>query len=386
MANFLVRHFNFLSKKLTTADADTVMRMLTEKANYATLASRIATSYISNAISKCEIKVYEGGKEQNGPLSYLLNVSPNPNQCGSQLVNDLVRRICRDGEALMIPHRKKFLYVADGFTQIVNPLKQNTFENVSIEGECASRSYKASEVYYFALDDFGMNYVMGEIFRDYDKLMSSAIDGFNASRGRKYKLKIESGRAGDAKFNEDYEKSIKKNLEDFMNSRDAVYPEFQGYTLEEMKSQTTGAASDVIDLRKDIFDVVAQAYKIPITMMYGNMTNTSEVIRQFLTFSIDPLAQMISDELTRKSFTQTEWERGSRVVVDTKRINHVDILEVADKVEKLVSSGTFSIDDILVNLGYQPLNTPFSKAHWVTKNYSLAEEAMQMISEKGGEK
>ena len=91
----------------------------------------------------------------------------------------------------------------------------------------------------------------------------------------------------------------------------------------------------------------------------------------------------MGDELTRKSFTFDEWAKGSRVIVDTKCINHVDIFNVADKVDKLISSGVFSIDAVLSALGYQPLNTEFSQAHYITKNYELAEDAMARLTEGG---
>jgi hypothetical protein len=38
---------------------------------------------------------------------------------------------------------------------------------------------------------------------------------------------------------------------------------------------------------------------------------------------------------------------------------------------------------VLIALGYQPLNTEFSKAHFMTKNYELAEDAMKSLSEGG---
>ena len=53
-------------------------------------------------------------------------------------------------------------------------------------------------------------------------------------------------------------------------------------------------------MRKETFEVVAQALKIPLTMMYGNITNMNEIVKVFLSICIDPLADMISEELTRK--------------------------------------------------------------------------------------
>lgn len=386
MANFLTRHFNFLSNPVKDAEIEAAFTSATQRVAFKEVALFIASSYIANSMSKCEFKVYERGKEVQNELYYLLNVSPNPNQSGSQMVNYAVDRLCYKGESLMIPHKGKQLYVADSFSPDKKPMKDHQFNSIVIDDQMINRTYKASEVYYFRLNNHNIKGFIDSLYQDYGALIGSAIDGFRATRGRKYKLVLDNVKVGDKKFNEDYEKVIKKQLESFMNNQNAIYPQFQGYDLQEMKHETAGDSGDIIAMRKEIFDTVAQAFKIPNSMMYGNMTNANDVINQFLTFAVDPIAVMFSDELTRKSFTYAEWKNGSKVVVDTKRINHVDIFNVASGIEKLIGSGAFCIDDVLAELGYPALNTEFSKAHFVTKNFSLAEDALKQLSTEGGEK
>jgi HK97 family phage portal protein len=127
--------------------------------------------------------------------------------------------------------------------------------------------------------------------------------------------------------------------------------------------------------------VDAQAFKIPLSMMLGNITNMNEIVQVYLSICIDPLADMIGEELTRKYYTFNEWKEGSRIEVDTSCIHHIDILEVADKVDKLIASGVYSIDEVRHRTGDNPLNTDFSKSHFITKNYELAERVLK----EGGE-
>ena len=112
-------------------------------------------------------------------------------------------------------------------------------------------------------------------------------------------------------------------------------------------------------------------------------TNMNEIVKVYLSICIDPLADMISEELTRKSYTEQEWADGCYVKVDTSCINHVDILEVADKVDKLISCGAYSIDEVRHRLDSPPLDTDFSKTHFITKNY----EPMDVMTsgQRGGE-
>ena len=85
---------------------------------------------------------------------------------------------------------------------------------------------------------------------------------------------------------------------------------------------------------------------------------------------------MISEELTRKSYTFEEWKDGCYIKVDTYCINHVDMFEVADKADKLISSGICNIDEIRPRINLETLNTDFSTSHFITKNYAVAEEAL----------
>lgn len=383
MQNLLARHFNFLSRKQEYEAIDTVLGSFAEKAAFKQLAVYIATSYIANALSGCEFKVIRGGVECHDLLYYRLNVSPNPNMNAAQFWNEVVTRICTCTESLVVPWQGDSLYIATSYSQYPRALRDNIFIGITVEDQAIGAKYKASDAYFFKFESRSVATMINGLYEDYSKLISAAITGFLQGHGRKYKLALANVKVGDKQFADAYENIVKKQLEDFLKSENAVYPQYAGYDLQELRHEADGSSGDILAMRKEVFDLVAQAYKIPTSMMYGNTNNTADVSNQFLTYAVDPIAKMMADEVTRKSFTYDEWARGDRVVVDTKSINHVDIFNVAANVDKLISSGVFSIDDVLVALGYQPLNTEFSRAHYITKNYELAEEAMNRL--EGGE-
>ena len=39
------------------------------------------------------------------------------------------------------------------------------------------------------------------------------------------------------------------------------------------------------------------------------------------------------------------------------------------KIDKLISSGMYSVDDLLIKVGDLPKGTEWSEKHWITKNY-----------------
>ena len=350
------------------------------QAYFKELGLQIAISYIANTISKCEFKVYENGEEVKNELYYMLNVNPNPNQSSSQFLNALVTRYYRKGEVLVYPDsRKNRLYVADGFSMEEKPLTENIFSNISIENETLTRKYKASDVFYFRLDDVQIKRLIDGAFEQYSTVMQAAIDGFIRRNGKKYKLVLDQYKAGDPEFQKIYNDYLKKQLESFVNASSAVYPQFKNQDLQEFdKTAATnaGGSADVIAVRKEMFDVIAQAFKIPLSMMYGNITNINDMINMFLTFTIDPLADMLGEEITRKMYPFKDWQKGNYVKVDTSSISHVDILDVADKVMNVIGSGVVCIDEVRSRIDMPPLNNDLGKHHFVTRNYATPEEVL----------
>jgi len=376
--------FSFLERKVSMAELQQELSIVAQNAAsqvfFKELGLQIAISYIANTISKCEFKTYENGKEVQNQLYYMLNVNPNPNQNSSQFLNALVTRYYRKGQVLVFPDsRKNRLYVADGFSVDEKPFSENIFSCISIENETLTRKYKASDVFYFQLDDIQIKRLIDGAFEQYSTVMQAAIDGFIRRNGKKYKLILDQYKTGDPEFQKIYDSFLKKQLETFVKSANAVYPQFRGQELEEFDKAAAGqygGSADVIAIRKEMFDVVAQAFKIPLSMMYGNITNINDMINMFLTFTIDPLADMIGEEFTRKMYSYDEWKRGNYVKCDTSCISHVDILDVADKVDKAISSGVVCIDEMRKRLDMAELGTDFGKKHFVTKNYSASEDEL----------
>lgn len=368
---------DWLSRKLGTAQYDVIIAELGKTIYYKELALYIAKSYIANALSKCEYKVYKNGQEVHDELYYLLNVEPNPNQNSSQFINKLINKLYDKNEALVIKH-KNYIYVADSFSIDEIPLKENQFTCVTVENHTFSKPFKASEVFYFKLDDKRVKDLIDGLYETYGQLFNCAVSAYRRTNGRKYKLVLDNIQAGDQKFAEQFNGVIKTQLKNFIENDNAVYPQFKGTDLQDVSGNGNQNADDVLKLRKEIFDVTAQALKIPLPMMYGNITNMAEIVKVFLTFTIDPLADMIEEEFTRKTNTFETWKNTkSFVMVDTSLINHIDIFDIADKLDKVLATGIFSIDDLLKLLDRQPLGTELGSKHFITKNYADVEKEQQ---------
>lgn len=386
LMNFLEKVFP-LKKVKGNIEIDTVYDDIKDELRCKEMAFYIATSYIANTISKCEFKVYENKKEVKNELYYRLNVKSNPNDTASRLKNKLVNSIYYSGESLIFENQKN-LFVADSFDTIKSPLKGDTYTQISLDDETKTFTKKSNDVYYFNLENESFSPkvrgLINSMYDDYKDLLSYAIQAYKSTNSEKWILEVASVESGNKDFKKRYEEQVQNQLEKFINNPKSVFPQFNGYNLKNvLKSDKTASSEDIRAIKKDIMETVAEAFKMPVSMLYGNMTNVKEIISHYLTFTIDPIAKMISEELTAKSFTYDEWENGCYIKVDTSNINHLDIFEIAADVEKTISTGLYCIDEVRDKLGEPMLDNEFSKKHFITKNYAFAEDALNEL--KGGD-
>ncbi|MGL5513254.1 MAG: phage portal protein, partial [Sporomusa sp.] len=166
----------------------------------------------------------------------------------------------------------------------------------------------------------------------------------------------------------------------------AVIPLAKGMKYNELVSKTaTGSSStesrDIRALVDDVFDFVAIAFQVPPPILKGNVADSDKSMTNFLTFCINPLAELITDEINRKMYGRAAYLEKSYVRLDVSRVKAVDIKEIANSLDVLERIGAFCVDDSLKVLGMEPLETEWSRARWMTKNYEPIE-----IRLRGGEK
>lgn len=363
-------------------DIDIDLSNIKSQIYFKELALYTAISYIANAISKCEIKTFVKGKEVKEEEYFVLNYSANLNENSSLFWHKVIEKIfySSKGEALVIVGRDKKLYCADDYTVDELPMLGNRYRNIRIGTLSLDRSYRIDEVFLFRLENMQVKKIIDGLHENYSEFLTCAIKNYKKSNSNKYKLNLDEVEAGDEKFNKIFETIIKEQLKSFIESEFSIYPEYSGQKLEDITPKNSSKdASDILSIKKDIFETTAQAIKIPQSLMLGNITNMKEVMNTFITNVIDPYAKMIERELTRKEGYQS-WKEGNYAKVDTSKINHIDILEVAEKLDKLISSGTTCIDETRALIDMEALNTDFSKTHFITKNYDTIENRL-----KGGE-
>lgn len=369
--------------QLTAVEAGTVIVNIPAELYYMELAVHTAVSLISNAISRSEIKTYIDGVETKERDYYLLNVSPNRNETSSLFWHRVINKMIREKEALVVD-AGGYLYCADSFSrEKQQPVLGDVYSGVTVGNLSFNKAFTQDDIYLFKLDDINVYHLINRMNSEYGKVLSSAADAFKKGNAQKYKIHIESVKAGDEEFEKEFEEIIQEDLKEYMQSDMAVFPEYDGYTLtNENTGKSSVSADDVKKLKEDLFMTVAHAFHIPDSMIAGNITNIQDVIDSFLSFGVDPYADAITEALNKRGGVDN-FVSGNRYQVDTGRVRHRDIFNMAQAVASLISSAVLNVDEVREEFGRAPLNTEWSTKFFMTKNFESIETLLNPT--KGGE-
>lgn len=354
------------------------------------LAFWSCTNLIANALGRCEFRTYEAGKEVFGPLHWMLNFEPNRNQNSTALLHKLVARLYQDNEALLVPLRERenglpAFAVADAWSVPEElPSVSNRYEGVVVGDRQFEGSFPEEKVVHVVLNHVNIKPVMDGLYSAYVRLIQAAVKNYTWSNGQHWKVSVSQLASGEEGWAETFQKMVTAQIRPFLEHDSAVLPELEGWKYENASKATEGGrdASHIRALFNDVLEFTANAFCIPPVLLLGQVQGTADATNRFLTACVDPLADQLSEELTRKLFGYEGWQAGRRVRVDTSTINHFDLLANAPSVEKLIGSG-YSYNDVQRAVGMPPLEEPWAEEHFLTKNFARAEEVLKGESDEG---
>lgn len=339
------------------------------------LAVYTAVSLVANAISQSEVLVYKKGKRVRDEDYFTLNIKPNPNESSSQFWHKVTERALRDPEGALCFLHNGNIYCADTFTlEQKRPFLGNIYSGVVVDGFQMDRKFMAHEVFHFKLENVQANSFISKMYEEYSAVIGTAMDSYKNTNISKYVLEIEGAKAGDPEFNREFEEILKKPLKDYISGNAQLYVQYAGRNLKQMKSENPQKSSeDTIETIEELFKMAGKAFHIPESLMLGNITNMNDVVKAFLTFAVDPFAAMIGETLTG-GYGVDSWKDGNRYTVDTSCVNHIDIFDMAEKIDKLISSSFMCVDEVRERAGLDEIGEEWSRKHMITKNYQLVSQ------------
>lgn len=329
-----------------------------------------AVNLIANAVSKCEFKTYMGGKEVKEREYYLWNIEPNKNQNSSAFLHKLVSKLYLKNECLVIGEGSQLL-VADDYTRTPYALYDDVFTQVKVGDFTFSKSFYGNEVLYFKLSEQNMTRVLSAMYSSYQRLITYSMKAHMKSRGTKGVYEYETLPVAGTEERRIFDDLIANKFKKFMEAGDAILPLGRGQKFTEIGSKTYSNEStrDIKALIDDVFDFTAKSTGIPPPLLKGDVQGVSDAVDSLLTFCIDPLTDLLAEEINRKRNGYDGFSKGNYLKIDTTTIKHIDLLSVSTAIDKLISSGAFSINDIRRLVGDEPIDDDFADKHFITKNY-----------------
>lgn len=371
----------FDRSKTSIVDLKAYIAELATEIHFKNLAIQACVNLISNTVSRGEFLTYEKGKEARKDNYYLLNVEPNQNKSASKFWREVVSKLVYENECLVIQYDMKF-YVADSYAVDRYAFKENVYKSVVIEDFQLNRTFLESEVFHFELHNEKIKDVIDGLYTSYSKLIAAGQAHYKRNNARRGTLEIETGHSQVDKLQQDLEDLLNRRFKRFFEAEGgAVLPLNQGLKYNELSSNigVKGGVEgrDIRAFIDDIFDFVAVAFQVPPQLLRGVVADTDKSVNNFLTFCVNPLAELLGDEINRKLYGKRAFLERTYCKLDTTRIKAVDIKDIAGALDILVRIGAYCVDDCLRMLGLETLNTEWSQARWMTKNYERIEQRLK---------
>lgn len=366
-----------------------------EKAYMKRLALQTCIEFLARTISQSEFRITdENGKSIKDTTYYKLNVRPNTDLSSTDFWQKVIYKLVYDNEVLIVVTDTKDLVVADDYYRKEFALYPDIFEDVSVKDYKFERSFRMDEVLYLSYNNEKLNTFTEGLFQDYGEIFGRMI----AAQMRNYQIRgivnvdassLKKENNSENKKGENtskMQKYVNNIMKSFEKNAVAITPLTKAFEFQDVSSASksnNAPFDDLNKLQKTLIDTVAKAIGIPPSLIHGDLADLNNALDSYYKFCLKPLIKKIEDELNAKLFKESEVLKGKSIKV--VGINKKDPLELADAVDKLVSSSTFTPNQVLIMLGEEPSDDPKMDQYFVTKNYTTTREESDKETPKGGE-
>lgn len=336
------------------------------------MALDICANFVARAVGQSVFKT------ENKAWYYKLNVRPNTDQSASQFWDRVTYKLIVDNKVLVVLTDSDDLVIADTWNRNEYAVYEDTFEGVTVKGYTFKKTFSMSDVLYVEYNNERLERFTDGLFKDYGELYGRLLDAAKRNNQIRGTVSLD----GTADLGDETQKKLQNYIDKlfraFQNRSIAIAPITKGFTYNE-QSNTTGTKNIQVEEIQKIPDflinIVADAIGIPTALLHGNRAELKDNITFFNKYCLPPVLKKIGDELNAKTISPRDYEKGERIEV--WGISRPGMFDVAEEIDKLISSGTFNPNEVRNELGYDPREG--GDIYSRTKNYEDAK------AQKGGE-
>lgn len=322
---------------------------------------------VDRIINVCLLAQFQS--EENSDFLYKLNYKPNPYYNGNEFKRKIITDMLYNGECLVVKILDDY-YVADSFSYD----EKTKLFTVTTEYSNKEKTYSVDDVIHVRYNNVEFRNFLNSLSNSYDKLYKRVLD----VQMRQQQIRVYAPFKGVSAKNEENSKrfvnflsGMKKQLE---NESIAVVPRQDDYDVEEHSQNYLGRSAEELGVIENMYvKQVANILQVPPLLFSGDLADTSEHSKNFVRWCVKPIMNEIANEFNAKQTKSSL--KNSLITVNTIECVYVSEFEMARDVEKMIGSGVWTIDDVLVQLGKKRENSKDTTRRYLTKNIGIIEQA-----------
>jgi HK97 family phage portal protein len=334
------------------------------------LAIDTCVSFIGRTISQSEFRVKNGKTFVKDELYYRLNVRPNKNMTASTFWETFVYKLAYDNECLIIQADDGDLLIADDFEHNEYAVLEDTFTKVTVKGYEFKRSYKQNEVIHLRYKNENLSPLIDGLFADYGDLFARILESQKRKNQIRGTVDMDLIAAKTPGAQQKLQEFIDNMYKAIGTKSVAIIPQQKGFEYKEHFSGSSSGLQSVDEIDKvtnGFLSQVAMSFGIPKSLLYGEMADVEKQTKNYMLFTISPLLKKIKDEANVKFFEMEEYLSGERIEI--KSISYNSLFDLATSIDKLISSGAFTGNEMRQEANYEASEDPNLDKHYITKNY-----------------
>lgn len=331
-------------------------------------------NFIARRFAQSKFKHKKGDKYVNDDALKLLNKRPNKNETATQFWEHVISNLIYEGECLIVINDSKEMLIAESFVHTKYANYDDTFSGVYVRGFRFERTFSMSDVIYLNYQNERLESYTDSLFCDYGKMLGRMVDIQMRNNQIRGILKADLQQGTQEKKQEQLNNFLGKIFNAFKQKDVAVVPLTNGFDYEEIggtKSNTQQQFEQIKALRKDALATVADILGIPEPLIVDTPADASKAEETFNNGTLAFFYQLVLDELNSKLSKADD----DIFLINGK--NQKDVFSLAEPIDKLVSSGVMTRNEIRELLGLEKSQDRDLDKFYITKNYEQ--------SSKGGE-
>lgn len=334
----------------------TVLDDFQERVKLKNFALEVCASWVARTLSGHEVRILKNKERQYNYWFYKLNFRPNRNESATTFWERAIKSLFMTGETLIVMTDTDDFLVADSYIRNEKALYDDVFSSVVVKDYTFVRSFQRKDVIFLELPDCKLKAFINELWNDYGKLLARMfeIQMRNGQVRAKVNMKL------DNQLDADVAKGKRKHFRDnvmnaIRHSPVALIPTDERNNYEELTNNSKVAQQsfdEIKKLKEQSISEVAQMIGITPALVLGQAVDNEK--NQAVTYEnvIEPLLSKINDELTTTIFTQAEITHQEARV---RFLRPKSLLENAEKIDKVGSSGVFTINEVREDVDRDPI-------------------------------